>query len=155
MKERRPHPGDTSKLTQRLPPGLRQWWGWGKILGAFGLVFLVILFLTDHIPHPAIVALILHVTCDFTFQTSNTARRKIERGHHLLTHAIVAGGLPLAIAGLVTGDLAIAFAWAISGAASHYAIDWTRKFGMESVLLSAILDQACHILIILVVTLFL
>jgi hypothetical protein len=100
-----------------------------------------------------VVALVLHIAADFTLQSAETARGKGERGRHLLVHALAAGGFPLAVAGLVTGQPATVIAWATAGAASHYAVDWTRKFGLRQLWPGVILDQAGHLLIILVLAL--
>jgi hypothetical protein len=122
-------------------------------VGAAGLVALAILFMAGYVPHPAAVAVLLHVAADFTFQSSETVLRKGERGRHLLVHALAAGGLPLAVAGLVTGNtVAVIICTAVS-AASHYAVDWTRKLGLRQMALAVVLDQACHLLTILVLVL--
>ena len=39
------------------------------------------------------------------------------------------------------------------GAVSHYAVDWKRKFGLRQMALAIVLDQACHLLTILVLVL--
>jgi hypothetical protein len=105
-----------------------QWWKWGRILGAVGILNLMISLAMDHIPHPAVVAVLLH--------------------------ALAAGGFPLAVASLATGEPVITIAWAIAGAAGHYAVDWTRKFGMQPIGLGVALDQASHLAMILGITLF-
>ena len=74
-------------------------------------------------------------------------------GRHLLVHALAAGGLPLAVAGLGTGNPVAVVTWTAVGAASHYAVDWTHKFGLQQVALAVVLDQACHLLTILVLVL--
>jgi hypothetical protein len=58
-----------------------------------------------------------------------------------------------AVAGLVIGNpVAVIICTAVS-AASHYAVDWTRKFGLRQMALAVVLDQACHLLTILVLVL--
>jgi hypothetical protein len=99
------------------------------------------------------VALTLHVAADFTFQSPETALRKAECRRHLLVHALAAGGLPLAVAGLLTGNPLAVVTWMVAGAISHYLVDWTRKFGLRQGALAVILDQACHLLTILVLVL--
>jgi hypothetical protein len=134
-------------------PSLLQWWEWGSVVGAVGLVALTILLLSRHTPHPAVAAVLLHVAADFTFQSRETVLRKGERGRHLLIHALAAGGLPLAVAGLVIGKPLAVINWASIGVASHYTVDWTRKFGMEQGILAIVLDQAAHLLTILLLVL--
>jgi hypothetical protein len=132
---------------RRLP--LPVYWKCGKILGGVGVVALIALFITGHTPHPAIIAVILHITADFTLQSPAMALRKHERGHHLLIHALVAGGLPLAIAGLACRNPAAVLIWTVIGVVSHYAVDWTRRFGLSDTSLGIVLDQIAHLAIIL------
>jgi hypothetical protein len=127
-----------------------KWWQWGKVMGAAGLVLLAILLIAGHVPHPAVVAVLLHFATDFTFQSQETAMRKGERGRHLLIHALVAGGLPLAVAGLLIGSPRATITWAVIGAASHYVVDRSHKFGLRHAVLAIVLDQACHLLVILI-----
>jgi hypothetical protein len=134
-------------------PSLLRWWEWGKLIGAVGLVALVVSLAAGYTPHAAVVAVILHFAVDFTFQSPEMALRKVERGRHLLLHALVAGGLPLVVAGLLTGNPATALVWMVTGVVSHYAVDWTRRFGVRHVGLAVVLDQACHLLTILVLVL--
>ena len=134
-------------------PSRLHWWEWGRILGLAGVTSLAGMVLAGHVPPAAVIAVVLHVTGDFTVQSDETAARKGERGRHLLAHALVAGGLPLAVAGLAIGHLSIVLSWAVAGAASHYLIDWTRKFGIRSTLASVVLDQAAHVATILTVVL--
>lgn len=140
-------------LIRLRSPSLLQWWEWGQVLGTAGLVALATLLMAGYVLHPAAVAVLLHVAADFAFQSTETALRKGERGRHLLVHALVAGGLPLAVAGLVTGYPVAVVTWAAAGAASHYALDWTRKFGLRQVAAGVVLAQACHLLTILVLVL--
>ena len=139
---------NTSTLT-----GLRRftfpvYWKCGKFLGGAGLFVLAILLVTGHVPHPVVVAVLLHIAGDFTLQSPETAQRKHERGRHLLVHALAAGGLPLAAAGLAAGNLGTVLVWATIGIVSHYIVDWTRRFGMDGRPWGVIFDQACHLLII-------
>lgn len=134
-------------------PHLR-WWEWGSILGVAGIFSLMIFLAVGYIPHPIVVAVLLHIAADFTCQSAETSERKGERGRHLLLHALAAGGFPLAVASLVIGDPIITIAWAIAGVIGHYAVDWTRKFGVRPIGLGAVLDQLAHLAVILGVTLF-
>ena len=148
----------TGQLSIPVPARLEslrplEWWEWGKIVGLVGLTVLVFTLFTGHVLHPAVTAVLLHVTADFTFQTAETVRRKVERGRHLLIHALVAGGLPLAIAGFVIGNHLAVLSWVTVGAMCHYAVDWTRKFGVQQVSRAVALDQACHLLVILALAL--
>lgn len=95
------------------------------------------------------MALTLHVAANITFQSTETGLRKRERRHFLLIHALAAGGLPLAAAGLAVGNPVAVLVWTPVGVASHYAVDWTRKFGLRQVVPAAALDQTCHTLTIL------
>ena len=136
----------------RSPSRLR-WWEWGKIVGIIGLVALAILFVTGGTPHPAVVVVLLHIALDFTLQSPETCLRKGERGRCLLVHALAAGGLPPAVMSIVAGDPAAVLTWAVAGALSHYAVDWTHKFGLRQEVLAAFIDQACHLLTVLVLVL--
>jgi hypothetical protein len=139
-------------ITIRLTPTALRWWEWVKIAGLAGLIALAISLVADHAPSPAVVAVLLHVAADFTCQSPETAKRKGQRGRHLLIHALSAGGFPLAVAGLMTGDPVAVLAWVGGGIASHYGVDWTRKFGLPQVALGVILDQVCHLAVILALT---
>jgi hypothetical protein len=130
-----------------------RWWVWPKLLGAAGLVFLTIVLVAGHHPHPVVVAILIHLAADFTFQSPQTAMRKEERSHHLLVHALVAGGLPLAVAGLIIGNPVAVLTGSAIGVASHYAVDWSRKFGLKRAALAVGLDQTCHLLSVLLIVL--
>ena len=132
---------------------LPTYWQCGKTVGAVGLVVLTILLVTGHAPHPAVIAVLLHIAADFTLQSSETALQKHERGCHLLVHALVSGGLPLAITGLVIGNPATVLIWTVIGVVSHYAVDWTRRFGLNDTPLGIVLDQIAHLVIILALVL--
>lgn len=142
------------------PAGLA-WWEWGRLLGVAALAALGIALAIGLAPPPAVVAVLLHIAADFTFQSAETAERKGERGRHLIVHALAAGGLPLALAALrlgsrrvvSAGDLDVVPFWALAGAATHYAVDWTRKFGLRHEALATALDQLCHLAVILLITL--
>lgn len=150
LKNQRLHDRNTSALTTWLRRlSLPTYWKCGKIVGSVGLVVLAILLITGHIPHPAVVAILLHIAGDFTLQTPEMALRKHERGRHLLVHALVAGGLPMAVAGLTTGNPVITLIWTVVSVITHYAVDWTRRFGLEGTSWGVVLDQVCHLLVIL------
>ena len=134
-------------------PARLLWWDWGKILGATALAGLVVALAMGYVPSPAVMAAVLHLAADFTFQSAETSARKGERGWHLVVHSLVAGGLPLALSGLLAGHLAAVLPWTAAGAAIHFAVDWTRKFGLRSLPLAVGLDQACHLAVILALTL--
>ena len=134
-------------------PSHLEWWEWGKIMGAAGLLAVVIIAIAGHIPHPVLVALTLHVATDFTFQSAETALGKRESRHILLIHALAAGGLPLAVAGLVAGNSLAVLIWTAVGVTSHYILDLTGKFGLRQVALAVAVDQTCHTLTILVLVL--
>ena len=130
-------------------PAPLQWWEWGKLAGVVTLVAWATLSLADVNLDPAVVGVLLHVTLDFTLQASETCTRKLDRGRHLLVHSLAAGGLPTAVAALTIGSPCKIVTWAIAGATIHYAVDWTRKFGLRNQTLGAALDQACHALTVL------
>jgi hypothetical protein len=149
LKNQRLRARNTRAFTWLRRISLPAYWKCGKIVGSVGVVVLAVLFIMGHIPHPAIVAVILHITADFTLQSPEMALRKHERGSHLLVHALVAGGLPLAVAGLVHGNPYIVLIWTAIGVVGHYAVDWTRRFGLSDTPLGIVLDQAAHLAIIL------
>jgi hypothetical protein len=140
-------------LIRLWSPSLLQWWEWGKIIGAAGLVTLAIIIITGYNPHPVLVALTLHLAADFTFQSPQTALRKRESRRLLLIHALAAGGLPLAATGLIAGKFLAVLIWTAAGVSCHYAVDWTRKFGLRKTVLAVGVDQTCHVLTILILVL--
>jgi hypothetical protein len=129
------------------------WWEWGKVVGGLGLVGLAVLLATGYAPPPVVAAIVLHFVIDFTLQSEETALHKVDRGRHLLIHSLIAGGIPLAVAGLMTESPLTALLWVTAGVISHYAVDWTRRFGFQQVTLAAISDQAGHLLSILLLVL--
>jgi hypothetical protein len=132
-------------LAQLRHPARVPWWRWIEIAGGVGLLVLVVLSVLGHVPHPVVMAALLHLAADFTFQSPQTARLKAQRDRHLLVHALVAGGLPLAIVALVARDPVAMLVWPAIGAAAHYAVDWTRKFGLRRLVWAVLLDQGCHL----------
>lgn len=130
-------------------PAPLQWWEWGKLAGIATLVAWATFSLADMRLGPAMVGVLLHVTLDFTLQASETCMRKLDRGRHLLVHSLAAGGLPTAVAALTIGSPSKIVTWAVAGATIHYAVDWTRKFGLRNQAVGAALDQVCHVLTIL------
>ena len=133
-------------------PTSLQWWEWMKLAGALAMMLLLATLVNGVVSSPFVVAVVLHVALDFSLQSDEVAMRKGERGKHLLLHALAAGGLPTAVAGLFVGPAAVLTGTAI-GVISHYAVDWTRKFGLRQEALAGLLDQACNLLAILVLTL--
>jgi hypothetical protein len=130
-----------------------QWWQWAKLIGAVSLVGLLVAFVSGISVPSFAIGLIMHLSCDFAFQSSETAGRKGERGRHLVVHSLIAGGL----VGLLTG-LSVSL-WAgiggmIIGTMSHYGIDYSRKFGLANWKLGVALDQLAHLGAILAITLF-
>jgi hypothetical protein len=139
-----------NRLRSRVP---LCWWEWGKLAGLASLVAWMALSIAGLDLHALVVAVLLHVTLDFSLQASETSVRKGERGRHLLVHALAAGALPLAVAALVTGRPLAVITWSVAGAASHYAVDWTPKFGLRIQALGATLDQIGHVLTIVTLAL--
>jgi hypothetical protein len=141
-------------LAQLRHPARVPWWCWIEIAGGAGLLALAVLLLLGRVPHPVAMAALLHLAADFTFQSPQTARLKARRDRHLLVHALVAGGLPLAVVALVARDPVAVLVWTALGAAAHYAVDWTRKFGLRRLVWGVLLDQGCHLVtLLLLVTL--
>lgn len=139
--------GIPSISSLRLPRTL-QWWQWCKLGGIAALVALVA---TIFVPHPLVVAIALHWICDLTVQSGETAMRKKDRGRHLALHSLVAG-LPMAIAGMMVSPLHV-LVWATVGIISHYAVDWTRKFGLGETMVGFVVDQIAHLAAIVVIIL--
>jgi hypothetical protein len=133
-------------------PSRLSWWEWCQIGGCVALAVLVGLLAAGCALHPAVIAVLLHVACDFTCQSPTTAARKPERGRHLLTHALAAGSVPLAFAGLATGNPLRVLVYAAAGFLGHYAVDWARKFGIQKWLPAILADQSAHLLLILALT---
>ena len=129
----------------RTPTSL-QWWEWFRLAGALALVALLVALIHRVVLSPFVVAVVLHVTLDFTIQSDEVAARKGERGKYLLLHALAAGGLPMAISGLFVGPAAV-LTGAVAGIVSHYAIDWTRKFGLPAWWEGIAADQVGHLII--------
>jgi hypothetical protein len=117
------------------------WWEWCKLGGLAALVALALVAVFG-VPHPLFTAVLLHLFVDFTAQGNDTAAHKGERGRHLALHAVVSG-LPMAVAGATVSPQAI-LVWTAAGIVAHYAVDWTRKFGIESRVLGGIVDQVTH-----------
>lgn len=132
-------------LNRLRAPASLQWWEWCKLTGLIGLVALIAAVFAR--PAPFFIALALHWACDITVQSGETAMRKKERGRHLALHAIMAGGLPMAVAGLTISPVH-AIIWAVVGVVSHYAIDYARKFGLGETMIGFVADQAAHLAIL-------
>lgn len=131
------------------------WWQWAKLVGAIGLVVLLIALATGCNVPSLIIGLVAHLACDFTFQSGETAGRKGERKRHLVVHSVIAGGL----VGLLTG-LSVGLRAGIGGLAigiiTHYGIDYTRKFEnlvVENWKLAVALDQLAHLVAIVIIIL--
>jgi hypothetical protein len=133
-------------------PSCLSWWEWCQIGGCVALAVLVALLAAGCALHPAVIAMLLHVACDFTCQSAETASRKPQRGRHLFAHALAAGGVPLAFAGLATGNPLRVLVYATVGFLGHYAVDWARKFGIQKWLPAILADQSAHLLLILALT---
>lgn len=129
------------------------WWMWGKLAGGCGLIALAILLMMGYVLPPAVMAVLIHVAADFTLQSAETARLKGDSKRHLLIHALAAGGLPLALTGLLTGYPIVAIAGTVVGVVGHYAVDRTRKFGLRRLALGVALDQTCHLMMVVILTL--
>ncbi len=128
-------------------PTCLQWWEWFKLAGALALLSLLATLVNGIVPSPFVVALVLHIALDFTLQSDQVAIHKPECGKYLLLHALAAGGLPMAIGGLFVGP-ATALIGAVVGAVSHYAVDWTRKFGLPAWWKGIAADQLCHLIVV-------
>lgn len=139
----------TQTLIKLRTPATLRWWEWIQLVGCVAMVTLVALLTAGYDLHPAMIAILLHVACDFTCQSPETAAKKGERGRHLFYHALAAGGVPMAIAGIAAGSPVAILAWSAAGVTGHYAVDWTRKFEIRQMLPAILIDQACHIGLIL------
>jgi hypothetical protein len=152
--EKRQRPVEPLRTLSRLCSRARLlWWEWGKVVGGLGLVGLALLVATGYAPSPVVAAIVLHFAIDFTLQSEETALHKVDRGRHLLIHSLIAGGIPLAVAGLMTESPLTALLWVTAGVISHYVVDWTRRFGFRQVALAVIADQTGHLLAITLLTL--
>ena len=139
----------SQSLSLVFAPSRLQWWQWGKLFGAVGLVTLLCwMAASGALPHPLVLGVVAHLVCDFSLQSDWIAAEKSKRGKALLYHALIAGGLPGALVGLYAGPPACLLAILI-GVVSHYAIDYTRKFGCKSVATGATLDQVAHIIVLI------
>lgn len=120
-------------------PTQLMWWQWGKLIGAVTLVALLVALTMGMDVHHIIIAITLHIALDFSLQTNTIAMHKHERKTALLVHAIIVGGIPAIVTGSLVG---IAL-----GIITHYAIDYTRKFGLNETH-GAIADQLAHVLVL-------
>ncbi len=59
----------------------------------------------------------------------------------------------MAVAGLMTGNPVTTLIWTVVSVSTHYAVDWTRRFGLEGTSWGVVLDQVCHLLVILALVL--
>lgn len=128
-------------------PRRLQWWQWGKLLGA--ILLLAAVFVAFRGGNHLFVGLALHVALDFTLQSDYVAAEKGNRGRALLIHAAIAGGIPSAVVALMAGSLVGVLVGVVVGISTHYAIDWTRKFGLP-MSLGATLDQVLHVIVLIV-----
>jgi hypothetical protein len=132
-----------AKLVSR--PAELAWWEWAKLAGAVGILVLgLMMALLAWIPSPVALALLLHLFCDFTAQSGETAANKGRSRRHLWAHALAAGGLPLVIAGLSTGSPWPVLVWPVLATVGHATVDGTDKFGLGPCALGVFLDQAAH-----------
>ena len=133
-----------AKLVSR--PAELAWWEWAKLAGAVGILVLgLMMTLLARIPSPVALALLLHLFCDFTAQSGETAANKGRSRRHLWAHALAAGGLPMAIAGVSTGSPWPVLVWPVLAAIAHAGIDATRKFGLGPTALGVVMDQLAHV----------
>jgi hypothetical protein len=126
---------------------------WGKLIGAAGFITLAMLLMMGHTLPTVVVAVLVHVAVDFTFQSAETARLKGSSKRHLLIHALAAGGMPLALTGFLTGSPSVVVAGTVIGVVCHYAIDRTCKFGLPRLALGVALDQTCHLMTVVILIL--
>jgi hypothetical protein len=132
-----------AKLVSR--PADLAWWEWAKLGGALGILILGLLMtFRGWIPSPVTLALLLHLFCDFTAQSGETAANKSRSRRHLWAHALAAGGFPLVIAGLSTGSPWPVLVWPALATLAHVVVDGTQKFGLGPCALGVVLDQMAH-----------
>lgn len=132
-------------------PTSLEWWAYLKLAGVVALPLLLAVMSLGFAVHPLLVGLVLHLALDFTLQSSWVAAEKSGRGRALFFHSLIAGGLPLAVMGMMSGSPITALVSIVAGITSHYAIDWTNRFGLGDCWLGYCLDQAAHVAVLTVV----
>ncbi len=137
-------------FAQLRSPSSLQWWEWGKVLGIVNFIIVAILSMANCTLHPLVLAMLLHITADFSCQSSETSLRKGKSKRHLLVHALVGGGLPIVAVGLTMVNPVALVTRTVISVVVHYVVDRTQKFGLGQTALGIILDQACHLLTILI-----
>jgi len=105
------------------------WWQWGKLLG---LVLPPLALLADS---RFVLAVAMHVLCDFTLQNDWMAYNRGDNLLALAVHSLIAGAVP--------GYVAAGPGGAIVGFLTHLAIDGLGLSGI-----SYVLDQVLHIAIL-------
>ncbi len=140
-------------FAQLRSPASLQWWEWGKVIGIANFIIVAVLSMANCTLHPLALAMLLHITADFSCQSAETSMRKGKSEHHLLVHALVGGGLPMIAVGLATANPVALVTRTATSVVIHYVVDRTQKFGLGQATLGIILDQACHVLTILILVL--
>jgi len=125
-------------------PTSLQWWAYPKLLGAALLVLLLAAMSLGVAVHPLLVGVVLHLVLDFTLQSDWVAAEKAKRGKALFIHSVIAGGIPAGVMGLMSGSLERVLLAVVVGVASHYAIDYTKKFGLRRWQHAICADQVAH-----------
>lgn len=132
-------------------PASLEWWEHGKLLGMVALGAVFGGMLAGAKLDGWVVGLAFHTVLDFTLQSNWVAANKGNRGKALLFHAIIAGGLPGAIKGMMSGGLVGCLIGVVLGTTSHYAIDWSRKYGIKDLRIAIVTDQLSHLVVLLLI----
>jgi hypothetical protein len=122
-------------------PSTLAWWEWGKLLG---LLLFAISAAARAIPGaPALIAAMgWHTFFDFTCQWDRLTHAKAcKKTWALVAHGLIAGGLPMLLAGCLNSRIVI-FA-----VLAHILIDATNKLGLREPW-GPIADQVAHALCI-------
>jgi len=108
------------------------WWQWGKLLG---LVLPPLALLADS---RFVLAVAMHVLCDFSLQNDWMAYNKGNNLLALAVHSLIAGAVP--------GFVAAGPGGALVGFLTHLAID-----GLGLSRIGCVLDQVLHIAVLALV----
>jgi len=119
------------------------WWQWMKLASAVALVLLAIALLIGVRVPLVVQRVVLHLALDFALQSQWVAAGKVQRKRALIVHSTIAALPAIASESVATVILSL-----VTYSISHYAIDWTRKFGIENMKLGAIVDQAAHLIVL-------
>jgi len=95
---------------------------------------------------PLVIAIVLHLLCDYALQTEWLCTKAANR-NALVLHSALAGFIPLAGMGLAAGNPGFALVGGLCGFYTHLVIDHCNKFGLPLVP-GLVLDQTLHLAVI-------